>query len=295
MPSPLETQRKKSLTGLTKKDVVVSLGCVVFLLANIGAIGSGGRKRAKEAVCMSNLRKWGVCFQMFANDDDGCFPPGNPGGRDPSLSWVYMLQPYYKDGMLKMCPEATRPYKGDGTSAFKAFGPLWGPGVDEYGPRTDSGDPWEAEFPPEDYGFSYTDTDRYVSYAQNDWARSVLGTGRRADRRWKSPNVKGADNIPLFFDIKQFYVCEPDDDHEPPEYEGEPGSWPEPMKLVCINRHNGAINGVFFDWSVRKIGLKCLWTLKWHRLFNNVYGTWVTRPGYIPAWPEWMGRLRECD
>ena len=39
----------KSRTAFSKKEVVVVLGCVVFLLANLGAIGSRGRQRAKEA------------------------------------------------------------------------------------------------------------------------------------------------------------------------------------------------------------------------------------------------------
>jgi len=40
------------------------------------------------------------------------------------------------------------------------------------------------------------------------------------------------------------------------------------MKRVCIDRHNGYVNGVFLDFSARRIGLKELWVLKWHRSFN---------------------------
>ena len=31
---------------------------------------------------------------------------------------------------------------------------------------------------------------------------------------------------------------------------------------MCINRHHGGINMLFADWSVRKVGLKELWTLE---------------------------------
>jgi hypothetical protein len=38
------------------------------------------------------------------------------------------------------------------------------------------------------------------------------------------------------------------------------------MPHFCIDRHGaGTINGAFFDSSVRKIGLKELWKLRWHR------------------------------
>jgi hypothetical protein len=42
------------------------------------------------------------------------------------------------------------------------------------------------------------------------------------------------------------------------------------------------------DWSVRKVGLKELWTLKWHRE-SNTAGSWTKAGGVQPeAWPEWM-------
>jgi hypothetical protein len=43
------------------------------------------------------------------------------------------------------------------------------------------------------------------------------------------------------------------------------------------------------DWSVRKVALKELWTLKWHRQFDTT-GPW-TKAGGVRSedWPEWMG------
>ncbi|MHC4534914.1 MAG: hypothetical protein ACYS6K_13275 [Planctomycetota bacterium] len=66
----------KSKISFTKKDIAVALGCAVFLLINLGAIGGGGRRRAKEMVCLSNLHKWSVMFEMFTNDNDGYFNRG---------------------------------------------------------------------------------------------------------------------------------------------------------------------------------------------------------------------------
>jgi hypothetical protein len=47
------------------------------------------------------------------------------------------------------------------------------------------------------------------------------------------------------------------------------------------------------DWSVRKIGLKEVWTLKWHKAYDTM-GPW-TKAGGVTAddWPEWMRRFKE--
>jgi prepilin-type processing-associated H-X9-DG protein len=65
-------------------------------------------------------------------------------------------------------------------------------------------------------------------------------------------------------------------------------SWP-----FCINRHNEHINVLFLDWSVRKIGLKELWTLKWRPDFDTA-GPW-TRAGGIKheEWPVWMRNFKD--
>jgi prepilin-type processing-associated H-X9-DG protein len=74
---------------------------------------------------------------------------------------------------------------------------------------------------------------------------------------------------------------------------------PEPMgnsigmAPLCINRHNGYVNGLFLDWSVRKIGLKELWTLKWYKEFDTA-NEWTRAGGVQPDnWPEWMRGFKD--
>ena len=60
------------------------------------------------------------------------------------------------------------------------------------------------------------------------------------------------------------------------------------MKHFCISRHNERINMLFMDWSTREVGLKELWTLKWHKTFNTA-GLWTRAGGAVPTdWPLWM-------
>ncbi len=60
-----------------------------------------------------------------------------------------------------------------------------------------------------------------------------------------------------------------------------------------INRHNEYTNSLFLDWSVRKVGLKELWTLKWYEAFNTA-NQWTRAGGVKPEdWPEWMRSFRD--
>jgi len=60
-----------------------------------------------------------------------------------------------------------------------------------------------------------------------------------------------------------------------------------------VNRHNGYVNGIFLDFSVRRVGLKELWTFKWHRGFDTA-GI-CTKAGGVQAddWLEWMSKFRD--
>ena len=47
------------------------------------------------------------------------------------------------------------------------------------------------------------------------------------------------------------------------------------------------------DWSVRKVGLKELWTLKWDPAFDTS-GPWTLAGGVQPEdWPQWMRGFKD--
>jgi len=106
----------KSKTAFTKTDVVVVLGCVMFFLTSLGAIGRAGRSRAKEAVCKANLRQWGLAFSLYAADYDGLNPYGGW-----AHSWWWQMLPYIQpdsERNLFFCPMAT---KESDPQPFKAW------------------------------------------------------------------------------------------------------------------------------------------------------------------------------
>ena len=66
-----------------------------------------------------------------------------------------------------------------------------------------------------------------------------------------------------------------------------------PPQTFCINRHNGHINSLFLDWSVRRVGLKELWTLKWDDQ-SDTTGPWTKAGGVQPEdWPKWMRNFKD--
>ena len=64
------------------------------------------------------------------------------------------------------------------------------------------------------------------------------------------------------------------------------------MKRACVDRRKGHIISLFMDCSVRKTGLKELWSLNWYRGFNTT-GPW-TRAGNVQPedWPDWMRHFK---
>ena len=57
------------------------------------------------------------------------------------------------------------------------------------------------------------------------------------------------------------------------------------LGMFAMDRHNGAINGVFMNLSARKVGLKELWKMKWAR------NSKTNLPP--PVWPPWMAKMRD--
>jgi prepilin-type processing-associated H-X9-DG protein len=284
---------------LTKKDLVAVLGIAIFLLANLGAIRSG-RRRAKDAVCLSNLCQWGDFFQMYTNDNNGYFNEGwgygqhHPGKSGVLGLWMNALRPYYRDKWsLLLCPMATRTVENqhDGDT-FRA----WYRDVTNRYPSGNEGT-----------------TKRFVgSYSINSWTNYM-----RADRgaRWeewfwknvydttsvipgtRAPTRKrvSANTVPVFAD-STWHCAWPRETDEPPPYPDITSSrWgtTNAMRHFCINRHNGFVNCLFMDWSVRNVGLKELWTLKWHRAYET-HGPWTMAGGVTPGdWPEWMRKFKD--
>ncbi|MHC4682188.1 MAG: hypothetical protein ACYTEK_26285, partial [Planctomycetota bacterium] len=210
---------------------------------------------------------WGLIFAMYTDDRNGRF-----FSRDAESSgcwWMDPLRLYHRDNkQLLFCPEAAEPYAEGDDSTFAA----WSVG-------DDSG-----------------------SYGLNAW---LCDPGRQEttsvsqlpiDNYWKTVSRIRPHNIPMLLDAAWF-AGRPQHTDNPTHNPG--GSMENNplseggMDCFCIDRHTGYSNALFMDWSVRKVGIKELWTLKWHREFDT-QGPWTRAGGVQPSdWPPWMRNFRD--
>jgi len=257
--------------GFTLIELLVVIAIIALLLSILMPALQRVRKQAQAVGCMSILKQWGLIWYMYTEDNDGKFNTGGSVAGDAANDWPVVLWDYYmKRGSLTLCPSATKEHSEGVRFAFGAWS--W-----DKGPWTNLKDKQAA-----DYG----------SYGQNEWICYRASTVAAGERYWKTRNVKNAETIPLFFDCAWLDLY-PSDTDSPTQYEEIPTTASE-MTLVCINRHSGYINSLFIDCStVRKVGLKELWTLRWHRNFNTA-NAW-TRAGAVQPqdWPEWMRGFKD--
>jgi hypothetical protein len=202
-------------------------------------------------MCMQNLHQWAILWKVYTDDNDGFFMD--------SPYWVYDFEPYYKDPELRLCPAAVKTMDEGGLGAFQAWGGR------------------DSEFPLPDY---------WGSYGLNLWVTTNSGGGRGGQQLWRTPNIKAAGYVPMFLDCARFENICPYRTDEPPQFDGDflqsSGNLDE-MKRACLNRHNMAVNIAFLDFAVRRVRLKELWDLWWHRQWQQ---DMLNIPP--PDWPDWM-------
>jgi prepilin-type processing-associated H-X9-DG protein len=274
----------KTKISFTKKDLFVVLGCVVFLLGNLAVTSSNGRARAKEIVCRANLQKWGAVFDMYTSDNNGSFQEGWTVNIRCGDRWFDLLRPYLDDNNdLHCCPTAVELRELYGTATgvtgkFSAWGKFIGGPVGE-----------------KSLGYPTSLRGSYGSYGINIYVcNPTAAVGRAWALFWRTPNVSGADQIPVLFDSMWIDIFALPDD-EPPMFDGDfsENGHIDGMKNVCIDRHNAAVNMLFMDFSVRKVGLKQLWTLPWHREWSED----LAAAGGLPTeWNDpnhWMYNMKD--
>ena len=262
--------------GFTLIELLVVIAIIALLMAILMPSLARVRKQAQSIACQANLRQWGLAFKFYTDDNNGYF------NRREDALWMFAMQPYYNDDPdMLLCPTATRLMLSSADwGTFKA--------------ATNS-------------GFVF-------SYGINSWTnnnRVDRGGGRLLEWFWKNvrnntcvaPGTRtstgklvSANTIPVFGD-STWYDAWPQHIDKPVSHPdafgiGNRGTTGE-MNHFCIDRHNGFVNLVFMDWSAKRVGLKELWTLKWHRAFDT-RGPWTRAGGVLPEdWPQWMIKYKD--
>ena len=295
--------------GFTLIELLTVISIIVILMAILLPAINGVKHRARAAVCLSNLRQWGMVYKMYTDEFDGKLP------RDyGEFPWYYPIRNYYSDEhKILLCPMAKKPANSDDIAE-----PPFGGTFRAWGYFTPSGErqPW----------------DRIGSYGLNKWAYKLaepqVPAGQQEqeqtessessspkfkfirpsppdiengqdkpyeiiekNRYWNTAYETNSNNIPLITDSVWLFTSL--HEYTSPSVSYEFIKYFSYSAASCIDRHNGGINAMFMDFSVRKVGLKELWTLKWHKQFDTA-GQWTQAGGVLPEdWPKWMRGLKD--
>jgi prepilin-type N-terminal cleavage/methylation domain-containing protein/prepilin-type processing-associated H-X9-DG protein len=279
--------RNFSEAGFTLVELLVVIAIIALLMAVLLPALNRAREQAKMIACLANLKQWDIISLSYAEENNGNFWSGAFNPTDPlqiGFWWPAQLKEKdqdWKNNKIWFCPSAKKPmFSEDGTSTgqishFSAWGIESRASLASY--LTSARLPQLGQ-----NGIA-------GSYGINGYCLNMRGsTLSTGSQNWRTINAKSGATVPLFLEALRY-------DGWPLETEG---AAPDPYTAVwgsnsmaryAINRHRGYTDVLFLDGHARKVGIKELWTLKWHRNFDTA-GPWTKagRARRTGTWPEWI-------
>jgi len=281
--------------GFTLIELLVVISIIAVLMSILMPALGKVREQAKTTICKTNQNSIGKMLMLYGNDNKDSYPMGfdsTGSGLPRTGSWNFAIEPYMEQkgnnktagvftdqSEVRACPSA--PYKdntiyslGEGNAGWWTF---W------------TSDSKNNKIHYGSYGFN-----RWMYDCPQQWpaggAQNGMQSGGPIAWNWKKTSlIQSPYNVPVLFDSWYSNVMPTDRNRAPSQsgqvYEGATAL--QGMGMVCIDRHKNLQNNVLFaDMSVNQVGLKELWTLKWHREFDTStsYERWNT----TGEWPDWM-------
>jgi prepilin-type N-terminal cleavage/methylation domain-containing protein len=192
---------KRNGSGFTLVELLVVISIIALLMAVLLPALGKAREQTRMVVCVSNLKQWGIIASMYAESNNGRIWSGSTVSGSAGFWWPAQLdaktQPW-RQNKLWFCPNSKRPLKNELNQQTGEFSFLaaWGiytnnaPG-DAIGASLDTAG--MRRLYDDEYGIA-------GSYGINGYCLSANGIVNG----WKTTNVKGSSEIPLFIDSLRF-------------------------------------------------------------------------------------------
>ena len=294
--------------AFTLIELLVVISVIALLMALLLPALSRARRQAQTAVCQGNIKQWGILFTLYASAHDGrlMYPPypWHFGGRlygdecrEPSFLCPLATRCTAGNENARRRTETARIAGGSGGKTTAWWSTLPAGDADES--LSGSWQCFRSSYGANSYIGDLTVEPRFTADAGSAEVEAFRAYVRK---HWTRSSLKKPGRIPFLFDCASPGVT-PWETDQPPAYEEDflhrspDALWETPhdtIKDVCMDRHgNGSLNVAFADGSSRRVGLKELWTLKWHAQFSTS-GMWTKAGGMLDSdWPKWMRKFKD--
>ena len=281
MSNPEAQRQPRGRSGFTLIELLVVIAIIAILAAMLLPALSAAKNRAKRIQCVSNLRQWGLCFHLYAGDNNDSMPAG---WYDPNGMWMVALQPYIPGsilgGAICYCPMAIKT-----RDTLPNFWVTSDCTLLAWGRMGTNGYPIGSSTTPAGGTSVWGRPGMGGSYGFNGWMANPPPAADAGDPQaggyWRKLTAAGRfANAPLFADCV-WQGSNPLPTDQPPLHAGD-CAVNAALPSFCIPRHGGRspLNMASVDGSVNSVGLNQLWRLPWSRTFD---------PSQAPhLWPTWM-------
>jgi prepilin-type N-terminal cleavage/methylation domain-containing protein len=92
--------------GFTLIELLVVIAIISILAAILFPVFAEAREKARQTVCLSNMRQMNLAVQMYAQDDDESLPLAATATATGFLNWHDLLDPYVKNTQIWHCPSS---------------------------------------------------------------------------------------------------------------------------------------------------------------------------------------------